>query len=395
MKKVCARKTTKADWGRYIMVTLMLFISATPCFFFTLSPGIAYLFFLFVSFFFFLHSKKENKLEVSGSSLYILIFIFVILLNVFIFNPNVTTNKWQGEIVGALGAYFFYSSFSFRKFKIILLDILSFITLLSIIVFLADSIGILPFVRQVQIHNVNYIMFFIFNLGWETPFGRMASIWHEPGACQIFLNMVILLYLDEIKQGRLSSAQWKKIIIIVLGVLCTQSTSGYLVLMLMSFYLLYPWIKKMRIYYKTLLIVIYLFSFAFLLTSDVVRGKLEQDIEETTSLGVRARDNIACVEMAITRPFTGYGINTIEYSKQSYNLDNLTSSNGLLATCASLGIWWLCLYVYFMIKALKKMPLQIPISFSVLIILLLESNESYIDLPISYWYIVRFLDYKN
>lgn len=378
-------KVAKTD---YFYVVLMLLTSCTPFYFQYLTPKISYSIFLIFSLLLFI--KRKIKVTVNHSLIYSLIFSVSILCNKFLFNQDTINNKWIGYFIGCLGAYFFYSSIKLDVFRKAYLRVMAVITFISIIAFLLDISHFgNPFIEYRMINDTSFRMIFdIFVTGWLAPNNRMSSIWHEPGACQIFLNTAFLLYMPYIKNRQLSKYDKICLFIVVLGLLCTQSTSGYIIFAIIAFFIskraLFKFPKILSHFVLPLLIVI------GILSSSVIESKFSQDIDKETSLGVRQRDNLACLYMAIDRPLTGYGFGSEDYINMSFQLDNLTSSNGILATSASLGIWWLFFYLFFLYKGCKNQDVGIPVFITVLLVVLMQSNENYIEFPISYVFLFNF-----
>ena len=188
----------------YFYVVLMLLTSCTPFYFQYLTPGISYSIFFIFSFFLFI--KRRVKIIVNHSYIYSLIFSLSILCNKFLFNPDTMNNKWMGCLIGCIGAYFFFSSIKLDVFRKAYLRVITVITFISIIAFLLDisHIGD-PFIEYRMINDTSFRMIFeIFVTGWLAPNYRMSSIWHEPGACQIFLNTAFILYMPYITNHLLS-----------------------------------------------------------------------------------------------------------------------------------------------------------------------------------------------
>lgn len=384
------KKVSRTD---YIYVILMLLTSCTPFYFQYLTPGISYSIFFILSLFLFI--IRKNKIKIDHSFIYTSLFCLSILCNRFLLNPNTINNKWLGYFIGCLGAYFFFSSIKLDIFRKAYLRVITFITFISILAFIIDisQLGN-HFIEYRMINDTSFRMIFkIFVTGWVAPNNRMSSIWHEPGACQIFLNTAFILYIPYIKNRLLSKFDTICLFIVFVGLLCTQSTTGYIIFAIIAFYISKTaFVKLPKIISHFILPLVIVIG---VLSSSVVENKFSQDIDALTSLGVRQRDNLACLYMAIDRPFTGYGLGSTDYMDMSFQLDNLTSSNGILATSASLGIWWLFFYLFFLYKGIKKQEIGIPILITILLIVIMQSNENYIEFPISYVFLLSYYENSN
>ena len=321
---------------------------------------------------------------------YVPIFIFIVLVNRFIFNPNVTNNIWLALIIGGLGSFFFYSSFGFIRFRELLLNSVAILTIISIIVCVLDMLRILP-VSYVNIGGSDQTMFLCFCVGRGGHFDRMASIWHEPGACQIILNSVLFLYIPLIKQRAASRGQIRKLLIIATGVIFTQSTTGLIILLFIAVLMMQRNNDK-NIGRRVLSLTLAVVFIALFMGSDIIQEKFDEENTESSFI-IRRQENIACLTMALEKPLVGYGIATKEFYDKSLNLDNLNSSNGLLQFAAFLGFLWLLIYLISAGSTIKKMNLQSSTFLLIILFVLLQSNEAFVEYPISYLFVCRFKNY--
>ena len=67
----------------------------------------------------------------------------------------------------------------------------------------------------------------------------------------------------------------------------------------------------------------------------------------------------------------------------------------LFNTSAQLGLIWLIIYLSFVYIGIQRMKLGVPTIYVLLIFMLIECNETYIEAPISYFFIIHFLNYDN
>lgn len=377
----------------YILVILFVLTSGAKLFLVTLTPGVAFLFFFIFSFFYkyvILQNKQNNY-----SLHYILFVIALMLIGDLTYLRTYRTNASVGYIVALAGSYFCISSFNFYRFRRILLNVVFVITLSGILVFVLNEFGVLP-TRIVVFPNISLKLFGPFVLGWPFDFHRYAGIWHEPGACQIVLNTVLWLFVDKFIKWNWESEELYKIIVIVIGLLMTLSTGGYMTLALLiatigvsnkikskSMLLIYP-----------LVLILVVVALYMLYNSDVVQHKLFN--ETHGSLITRKNDSMAMLEMLLSRPLLGYGVGSDEFWTVSELLGNRTNSNGLLAYAASLGIVWLLCFLGYAYYRIKKMQgLNYLIHFMTFVaFLMLQSNECYIEYPITNIFIFSFGSYS-
>lgn len=115
-----------------------------------------------------------------------------------------------------------------------------------------------------------------------------------------------------------------------------------------------------------------------------------------TSKGIRMRDNLACFEMAVSNPVTGVGFGTKEFDKISMKLDNRTNSNGILLISAYMGIIFIPIYWIYAYKyTCKWNRKKLDVIFIVLLFFLLESNEAFVEFPVSFIFLTRFNSYNQ
>ena len=96
--------------------------------------------------------------------------------------------------------------------------------------------------------------------------------------------------------------------------------------------------------------------------------------------------------MTYESPIFGYGIHTKEFKDRNWGDTGVCI--GLFNTSAQLGFIWLIIYLVFVYKGIKRMGLGVPTIYVLLIFIVIECNEAYIEAPISYFFIINFLNYN-
>lgn len=375
----------------YMLMLFFLLSSGSIIWVQVLSPAISHTTFFLISLYIFISKKKKVKYFTS----FPIIFALLIFINITLINTNTINRTGVGTIIATLGSFLFFQLFNFFKFRDLYLRTLGKLTLISILVFLLSELDLLPLYSLTDSAGKQHEMFLIFHIGWPYHFHRLASIWHEPGACMIFLNIALLLYIQELKSFSLTKHEKLYLIIIAIGILCTQSTTAYIVFSLILGYctLSNTFLPKGK---KILLILVYGTATSILFYSDVIQEKINQDEEEMTSKGIRMRDNLACFEMAVSNPVTGVGFGTKEFDKISMKLDNRTNSNGILLISAYMGIIFIPIYWIYAYKyTCKWNRKKLDVIFIVLLFFLLESNEAFVELPVSFIFLTRFNSYNQ
>lgn len=129
-----------------------------------------------------------------------------------------------------------------------------------------------------------------------------------------------------------------------------------------------------------------------ILMSDVVQDKINN--ESSASLISRQSDNLAMFQMVLEEPFIGWGLGSVDHLKRSDALGNWSNSNGILYMTSSVGIPWLILYLAFLCIGIYRLGFRnISLLFVLLAFLMMESNEKFIEHPVSY--ILLFYREKN
>lgn len=132
-----------------------------------------------------------------------------------------------------------------------------------------------------------------------------------------------------------------------------------------------------------------------MINSPVVARKIAANDagEEHISKVTRTRDLITQFEMTLEQPIWGYGIATRNFEKRNYG--NAGGCIGLVNNSASLGLLWLVIFLCFAYRGIKRMQLGVPTILVLLIFILIECNENFVDLPITYLFILNFLNYQR
>ena len=288
----------------------------------------------------------------------------------------------------AAAMYFGVSAFSFKRFREILLKALTYLSAATLIVWtLHITLGIGSFGKSPA------PTFEIF-MDWG---GRMASIYWEPGQYQIIMTFILVLFLDELRQIKLSNFIYyvKKFGIIILAMIVCRSTMAYISLMsiLTLSFMFNKSAKRNKVLYVFMLIIAAALVLV-LFGSDVVQRKIDPaNLSRRSSLYIRMWDNIALWNMSQVSPLTGLGTGA-EYVKYGRMFYNSTASNGWLAAAARYGWPFLFVIVWGMVRNLKRMKLGIPALIAFMPLLISQSNEHQLLYPIMYIYLYRFKDYS-
>lgn len=210
---------------------------------------------------------------------------------------------------------------------------------------------------------------------------------------------VLLLFTDDIKENLL---KYKYILskygILILALILTQSSTGYLVFMLyFSCLLLFNDTIKKKKYLKPIFVLLTVLFTFLMFNSSVVQDKIDQRNEksEDTSYAIRVRDNVVCYEIATENPLFGCGLGSRFLEFQLSKRGSRTSSNGWLLTGAQVGFPYLLFIFFCMFKRIKQMNLEIPTLLLLLTLVLSQCNEAFTYFPYIWIYVFKFKTYKR
>lgn len=296
-------------------------------------------------------------------------------------------------------------SFDFYKVRDCLLRLLSLIMVVSIIVHIGYNFEIIPAELEGDADKTLAMSLYFFNVGWgnfETiPLTRFSSIYWEPGQCQIVIMYVLVLFSDDIQNHIYDIAYLlKKYGILLLSILLTGSTTGYIVFALfVSSLLLFNgnMLNQRRILPIFLSAILAIGVFTFFYLSDVVQSKLElsESLSDENSYAIRMADNIACFTVAIEHPVFGMGVNSVELNAELETYGNTTASNGWLFSAAQMGFVYIIVMFVAMYMNIRKMNFGILTIVPLIILILSQANEYATYLPITWMYCCPFGTYQK
>ena len=375
----------RTHW-EYINVILMILTSGTIIF----NVNITFILLLFSTTSYYIKYRQNKLLQNNASTLYFISNLIFIFLNIFIYNNSErTSNQIFIHSIFLISSYIFITQISLAKFKIIFLNVVSWMALFNIIIYIGVEYLNLP-TTITQTATRDYTTFMLNNMGVNgVLLHRLSGFYWEPGVLQIILNSTIILYLKEIKEFKLTKQEKFKFIIIITAIFLTYSTTAYIILILLAIisFINSKYLKKIR-----LVVYILLFVFSlFMLKADAISGKFQTD---HVSFGNRATTNYALLLMIQQAPLKGLGEGTKLYDDYSLMYDNISSCNGILSQTASFGIIWLIIYLICLYKNLNKMNLGVSTLGIYMAIIIMQANEPYIIYPITNIFMFKFFNNK-
>ena len=376
----------KHYWEYYI--TIILFLISGGAYFY-MQKGIIFVPLYFISCFY--YANRWGKLyKKNKANFYLLYYIIWGSISFFIIHPSHSdsANQFYTIILMLLGTYWFFSNITFTRFKILYLNICTYLALISLIIYISVHLGLAP----ITVIDLSFYSFF-HCVGWCGISDRLFGIYWEPGVYQIVLNVSLFLYLNEIANFALTKKQKIKLSIIIIALLLTQSTAGYLNLAILVGLVFFR-SKKIRsnIFIFITTCTLTCFAIFYLYNSPIVQNKINQKGTDGTSYEIRLADNIGMLIMTTEKPIIGYGLSSTDYEKRADELGNKTSSNGILAMSAMLGLPFLFVYLYFMSKGIKRIIKGFAANLCLPLIILFHCTEVYFYFPIA---LIFILDFKK
>lgn len=287
------------------------------------------------------------------------------------------------------------ASFSYDQFRKGLLNVVAVMAVISISLEILFLLGIIkPVLHGSGVNGLFgfYIyMFHVFGGGhnWTTT-SRLCGIFWEPGIYQMVLNICLLMNLELFDKN--SEITWKlpKLCIIVIAIIMTESTTGYLVLGLI---IVGRYLNKSKrsLKFKVLTIILLILFWIVISINPVITEKFSDD---NHSFLVRFIDFQALLKMIWENPFFGSGVysKTFEYLGNKFGLTGAQSAGFLLQT-AQFGIFWIIAYYFSVIKEFKKRRIKLPSYVYVIIITFLGLGEPLAFSPLMLMNVLPFKKY--
>ena len=344
---------------------------------------------------------KYRKVRNSGnkrnpSAYFLILFLFWFFLEYFVINTNHTGDIQPFIYIAfSICSYFVISSFTLEKFRKVYLNICSRLVFIGLLIYLLVMVGLLHPTAVHKGGNVQQICLF-HSFGWGSVTDRFMSIYWEPGACQIVLITTFFLFFDGIVNLKIKKEYWWKFAIILLAVFLTQSTAAYInIAVLGVITILKSSFRKRNVILALFFLVIGALIVWGLSTSAVITDKFAQEGEKGSSYEIRKADNLAMIQMTYERPILGYGMDTKDFNRRSYLLDNVTGSNGILSLTSRLGIPFLLFYIFSIFINQRRNNTLFNSMVLTFLYILLNSTEVYWYFPIAYLSVIAFKNNKK
>lgn len=335
--------------------------------------------------------KKENIIILSILSISI---IMSVLLNIDIVDKTYIINTIQnliilwlvGICIGYIEKQYFINKF---------INIICFFSVISIVcIFISNFIPQYSsfFYKSNEYAHHTYLISPFYMWGNTELWTRNSGPFWEPGAFQGFINIAILFILTSNINIRNMNI---KLIILVITLLTTQSTTGYILFVLNIIFFggeILRKLKRNNLLLKIFMVVIFTLGITVIFTSNNVEEKFTS--EENPSATIRANDAINSIKLVSERPLRGIGSGEFK-NKQEKSVGVRNNSNGLLLMIYIDGILFSILYIYFLFIGIKEKFIEIKnikILLLVMNFVILYLTEGLVWLP---FFIVFLFKFRN
>lgn len=335
----------------------------------------------------------KKKTSISGSLSSYVILIYPIIHVIFLSN-NFNSNLAYICVLFLLSGFWAIRTYNFYDFRELWLKYLNIICIISLIVQSLHDIGLL--IPDSVFKGGTLSTLYFFNCDWGKY--RLASIFWEAGQFQIILIFTLCLFTDELYNRKSWKIYFRRHGIVLISLLFTQSTTGYLALMILALgYFLYPKNRKVSFVKRVYMSLIFIGMVFLLSQSNAIQEKLNQsqELEKVSSTTIRLQDNMALLSVVMEAPLVGYGLDTKILNERSQYHDTITSSNGWLYAAASFGMIYIVFLLYVIYKRVRILPSGIPCLFICAALIISQSNEYFIFFPYMLPYLFKFKSYTH
>ena len=333
----------------------------------------------------------NNDFKLKYKNVYILLFmVSVYIINMVIYsNENINRNQYFFNIIALCIAFLFSQLLSYKEFKVIFIEVMVAIAIFSLIMhFSALWFGIDKYAVSYGKHKL--LLLHNYHALRGDTFARNSGMFWEPGAYQIFLNIALIFELTNQKKYKIF-----RLIVLIGTVITTGSTTGYIVLAIISLYMLLDFIRKTKDWRFTVLatvvvIIIAPIIFYLFFNSAVVQDKL---FNEHASTNMRTTDLIGSINVIKEMPIWGLGVNT-SYRAAMYHAQGMVTnvnSVGIFASTINYGILYMLVYITLIIITLVKDRGNHSLLFLICLVMFV-TTEAIFEFPIMY---LLMFDFKS
>lgn len=301
----------------------------------------------FIIVIYFLAKKINNKsIVVNKSHLYIFLFIITVYLINFGLIARIDLWGQKSIFFNFFAVYICIMDLSYDKYTDKYIYCMVALAAINVVFWCLGLMGIQFLASNVSygdglIYNMNPFVVYRFALSegaWMYPAYRNFGMFWEPGCYQSFLNLALLFFVQKIDVNWMKNR--KKLfefVVLVITILSTMSTTGYILLAINILILYMRMMKKMN--KKTAIIFLCSLGFmAVVLSSSVIADKFNPSSVNYSSYATRLNDNISGIKVAFHSPIWGLGHISKKYIDTLLSYNITANSSGILRTIQEFGI---------------------------------------------------------
>lgn len=300
----CLRPSLYTKW--FFVLFIMVFFSKDTLLFGTnanqIVLNIGYIFYLLLAIY--LIFQIGGKIERYSVNMCIAICVMSVIG--LLFDPQQSV-KYFYEIMIVVMAYVYTRKCSIEKFKLMYVDIIYVLSLISIIAFFLCSYIYFPHFDVLNKVNIRFSTIFVTSVYTD----RNMSIFREPGVFVFFVNLALIFELFQKKKS------FVKVIVFALAVVTSYSTTGYITIGIIFIAYLIG-VKRIEIKHIAMMLFLVIAVCLVLLDSDTY-SRVFSKIENTDNASIRSRQssifyNIELATSSLGSFLLGNGYSIVENS---------------------------------------------------------------------------------
>lgn len=359
MKKRTLKKLTI-----YFYAFLLLALSGNP--FFQIASNTAK--FMFVGFVLLLAVKHHTFFNIKRASIYLKFVLFFV--TIFIFQRLVLGSISVPSAIAFIAKItlgYIIIRYLGNNFKFAVFQVMFVISFISLFGYLWNFVGfdipaIVSFERTDPYRDNSARNILLFHQ--NSAGARNSGMFWEPGVFACYINLAFLFYLGSIKS--LLTHQRFKVFIILLALVTTYSTTGYIVLFLVAAITIYfEYSKKYGVLVVPIFLIFGLGAYFTYENTEFLKEKIDSQFNAASNRdeGEFAPDRLSALLFDLhyiaKHPLTGngYDSNTRFADHPSLIGEELGHGNGFSDFLASMGVLSLLFYSFYIYKYNKHYPL--------------------------------------
>lgn len=271
------------------------------------------------------------------------------------------------------------------KFRVIYLRLMAFFGLISLCFFFLNLCGVyFPSLIEIETKGESLFVYTQMKAGYDGSLYRNSGMFWEPGAFSGYIIFAFLLYVDNLRF--LIRRHLPEVLILVVCLITTFSTAGYILLAILAVYYLMAYSKNRALKYSLLVVAVPAIIVAFV-SLDFLGEKIVgqfKDIENVNTSKIsyeRIGSLIFDSQYIALHPLFGNGLPAkTRYSLHQEFPEELLAafSNGFSGCLASMGVLFMLVYLISIWKnpSLKRKALVI------FVVVLSLQSEYFLNYPL-------------